>query len=48
MTGGPVSNITGGELKVNLKGQGKDIKTDQQIEVSNLRMTVDGYYDKEF
>lgn len=48
MTGGPVSNITGGELIVKLKAQGKDIKTDQQIEVSNLRMTVDGYYDKEF
>jgi len=48
MTGGPVSNITGGELKVKLKGQGKGINTTQQIEVSNLRMTVDGYYDKKF
>lgn len=48
MTGGPVSNITGGELKVKLKGQGKGINTTQQIEVSNLRMTVDGHYDKKF
>ena len=48
MTGGPVSNITGGELKVKLIGQGKGINTTQKIEVSNLRMKVDGYYDKEF
>ena len=48
MTGRPVSNITGGELKVKLEGQGKGINTTQQIEVSNLRMTVDGYYDKKF
>jgi len=48
MTGGPVSNITGGKLKVNLKGQGKVLSKDQDIKVSNLRMKVDGHYDKKF
>ena len=48
MEGGPLKNIKGGKLVVNLKGQGKDINKDQKIEISNLRMKVDGYYDKKF
>lgn len=44
----PITNITGGGIDVTLKGQGKGIKRDQQIEISNLRMTVTGNYDKEF
>ncbi len=50
MTGGPIKDIYGGRLVVSLKGEeeGKDINTNQKIEISNLRMKVDGYYDKEF
>lgn len=48
MTGGPIKNIKGGNIVVILKGKGKDISTKQTVEVSNLRMTVNGYYDKEF
>lgn len=48
MTGSPIKNISGGRLVVNLKGEGKDINKNQKIEISNLRMKVDGYYDKEF
>ena len=48
MEGGPVKNIKGGKLVVNLKGQGKDINKNDEIEISNLRLKVDGYYDKEF
>lgn len=48
MEGNPVKNIKGGKLEVKLKGQGKEINTNQKIEISNLRMKVDGYYDKEF
>lgn len=48
MTGGPIKNISGGRLVVNLKGEGKDINKNQKIEISNLRMKVDGFYDKEF
>lgn len=51
MSDGPIKDIYGGKLEVKLKGQegeGKDINTNQKIEISNLRMKVDGYYDKEF
>ena len=48
MTGGPIKNIKGGNLVVILKGKGKEIRAKHKIEVSNLRMKVDGYYDKEF
>ena len=48
MSDGPIKDIYGGKLEVKLKGQGKEINTNQKIEVSNLRMKVDGYYDKEF
>ena len=50
MTNGPIKDIYGGRLVVSLKGEeeGKDINTNQKIEISNLRMKVDGYYDKEF
>ena len=48
MSDGPIKDIYGGKLEVKLKGQGKEINTNQKIEISNLRMKVDGYYDKEF
>ena len=47
MTGGEIKNIYGGEVKVNLKGKGKDLNKEKEIVISNLRVTVDGYYDKE-
>ena len=48
MSDGPIKDIYGGKLEVKLKGQGEEINTNQKIEVSNLLMKVDGYYDKEF
>jgi hypothetical protein len=48
LKGGPIEKISGGKLVVKLKGLGKTINKDQDITISNLRMTVDGYYDKEF
>ena len=47
MVGGPLSHIEGGELVVKLKGQGKELNVNDKIEISNLRLTVSGYYDKE-
>lgn len=48
MEGEPVSNISGGKIELTLKGKGKDINTEQKIEISNLRMKINGYYEKEF
>ena len=46
LKGNPLKSITGGKVTVNLKGKGKDLNKTQKLEVSNLRVTVDGYYDK--
>lgn len=48
MEGGPLKNIKGGKLTVHLKGKNQGLNKEQQIEVSNLRLKVDGFYDKEF
>lgn len=48
LEGEPLSNITGGKLFVNLTGKNQSINKDQEIIVSNLRLKVDGYYDKDF
>lgn len=45
LTGGPVKDIYGGRVKVNLKGLGLELNKNQAIEISNLRVAVDGYYD---
>jgi hypothetical protein len=47
LEGNPVKNIYGGKVTVNLNGKGKDLNKTQKLEISNLRVTVDGYYDKE-
>lgn len=47
LAGQPVSEITGARLNVHLKGVNKDINKSQQIRISNLKVTVDGYYDRE-
>lgn len=47
LTGEAVSGITGGKLNVHLKGMGGDLNKDQEIKISNLKVTVDGYYDRE-
>ena len=46
MTGGPVNNIYGGKVELILKGQGKPISAEQELKLSNLRVKVDGYYDR--
>ena len=46
LKGQPVSEITGAELNVHLNGVGKDLKPDQEIKISNLKVTVNGYYDR--
>ena len=46
MTGGPVNNIYGGKVALILKGQGKPISAEQELKLSNLRVKVDGYYDR--
>lgn len=48
LTGKPLKNIYGGKVTVNLKGKGKDLNKDQTIEISNLHVIVDGYYDTDF
>ena len=47
LEGNPIKKIYGGKVTVNLKGRNKDLNKTQKIEISNLRVTVDGYYDKE-
>jgi hypothetical protein len=47
LEGNPIKKIYGGKVTVNLKGKNKDLNKTQKIEISNLRVTVDGYYDKE-
>lgn len=46
LTGGPVSEIKGGKLNVHLKGTNGDLNKNQEIKISNLKVTVDGYYDR--
>jgi len=41
-------SIYGGKIEVILKGKGKELNKEQELKISNLRVTVDGYYDKEF
>ena len=48
LTNGPVMSIYGGKIEVILKGKGKELNKEQELKISNLRVTVDGYYDKEF
>ena len=48
LTDGPIRNIFGGKIDVTLKGQGKELNKEQDLIISNLRVIVDGYYDKEF
>ena len=47
LTGDPVSEIQGAKLNVHLKGLNKDLNKEQEIRISNLKLTVDGYYDRE-
>lgn len=47
LEGGPVSEIQGGKLNVRLKGTNKDLNKEQQIKISNLKVVIDGYYDRE-
>lgn len=46
LKGGPVSEIEGAKVNVHLKGQNKDLNKEQEIKISNLKVTVDGYYDR--
>ena len=48
LTDGPIRNIFGGKIDVTLKGQGQELNKEQDLIISNLRVIVDGYYDKEF
>ena len=48
MTNAPVKSIYGGKIDVTLKGQGRELNKEQELKISNLRVIVDGYYDKEF
>jgi len=48
LTDGPIRNIFGGKIDVTLRGQGKELNKEQDLIISNLRVIVDGYYDKEF
>ena len=47
LSNGPVSEIYGAKLNIHLKGKGKDLNKNQKILISNLKVTVDGYYDRE-
>lgn len=47
LTGGPVSEIQGAKLNVHLKGLNKNLDKEQEIRISNLKLTVDGFYDRE-
>ena len=47
LTGGPVSRIKGAKLNVHLRGVNKDLNKNQEIQISNLKVTVDGHYDRE-
>lgn len=47
LAGEPVSGITGGKLNVRLKGMNGDLSKNQEIKISNLKVTVKGYYDRE-
>lgn len=47
LAGGPVSEIKGAKLNVHLKGMNKGLNKEQEIKISNLKVTLDGYYDRE-
>lgn len=46
LTGGPVSEIMGAKLNVHLKGMNEGLNKNQTIKISNLKVVVDGYYDR--
>lgn len=46
LTGTPVSEIQGGKLNVRLKGRNEGLNKNQEIKISNLKVVVDGYYDR--
>lgn len=46
LAGTPVSQIKGGKLNVHLKGTNGDLNKTQEIKISNLKVSVDGYYDR--
>ena len=48
LEGSPVKNIYGGKVNVNLRGRGNNLNKNHTVEISNLRLTVDGYYDTDF
>lgn len=47
LKGMPVSEIQGGKINVHLRGLNKDLNRNQQIEISNLKVMIDGYYDRQ-
>lgn len=47
LAGGPVSRIKGAKLNVHLRGVNRDLNKNQEIQISNLKVTVDGHYDRE-
>lgn len=46
LDGGPVSEIQGAKVNIHLKGKNKDLNKNQQVIISNLKVTVDGHYDR--
>lgn len=47
LAGTPVSEIFGAKLNVHLNGMNRDLNKDQEIKISNLKVVVNGYYDRE-
>lgn len=47
LTGEPVSEIKGGKVNVHLKGMNGDLNKHQTVKISNLTLTVDGYYERD-
>lgn len=47
LKGGPVSEIQGATVNVRMKGTNKDLNKNQQIKIADLKVTVNGYYDRE-
>lgn len=45
LEGSPAKNIYGGKVNVSLRGRGNNLNKNQTIEISDLRLIVDGYYD---
>ena len=48
LEGEQLKEIQGAKIDVRLKGVNKDLNRNQKIQVSNLKLTVDGYYDRKF